>query len=246
MSDSPFSAGKHPIQLPKIEFRRPKIGPGAITVGVLVLVGLFVYAASSFWTEILWFQQMHSTRIILTRWGAIAALALIGAVISVALLRTMIGLAHRHRVPSGRGEAGANLRQYQEAIEPHKKGLAWMVALLIGIPVGIRLAEGWQTVLTWLNATPFGKTDPIFGWDVSFFVFTLPFLELVVSFLMRLVLLSLAVSVAVSYLYGGLQLTPRPHARKKVRRHLGILAAVASVIIGAYYWIAAHSKWGQH
>ena len=188
MSDSPFSAGNHPIQLPKIEFRRPKIGPGAITVGVLVLVGLFVYAASSFWTEILWFQQMHSTRIILTRWGAIAALALIGAVISVALLRTMIGLAHRHRVPSGRGEAGANLRQYQEAIEPHKKGLAWLVALLIGIPVGIRLAEGWQTVLTWLNATPFGKTDPIFGWDVSFFVFTLPFLELVVSFLMRLVL----------------------------------------------------------
>ena len=241
MSDSPFSAGKHPIQLPKIEFRRPKIGPGAITVGVLVLVGLFVYAASSFWTEILWFQQMHSTRIILTRWGAIAALALIGAVISVALLRTMIGLAHRHRVPSGRGEAGANLRQYQEAIEPHKKGLAWMVALLIGIPVGIRLAEGWQTVLTWLNATPFGKTDPIFGWDVSFFVFTLPFLELVVSFLMRLVLLSLAVSVAVSYLYGGLQLTPRPHARKKVRRHLGILAAVASVIIGAYYWIGRYS-----
>ena len=241
MSDSPFSAGNHPIQLPKIEFRRPKIGPGAITVGVLVLVGLFVYAASSFWTEILWFQQMHSTRIILTRWGAIAALALIGAVISVALLRTMIGLAHRHRVPSGRGEAGANLRQYQEAIEPHKKGLAWLVALLIGIPVGIRLAEGWQTVLTWLNATPFGKTDPIFGWDVSFFVFTLPFLELVVSFLMRLVLLSLAVSVAVSYLYGGLQLTPRPHARKKVRRHLGILAAVASVIIGAYYWIGRYS-----
>ena len=241
MSDSPFSAGNHPIQLPKIEFRRPKIGPGAITVGVLVLVGLFVYAASSFWTEILWFQQMHSTRIILTRWGAIAALALIGAVISVALLRTMIGLAHRHRVPSGRGEAGANLRQYQEAIEPHKKGLAWLVALLIGIPVGVRLAEGWQTVLTWLNATPFGKTDPIFGWDVSFFVFTLPFLELVVSFLMRLVLLSLAVSVAVSYLYGGLQLTPRPHARKKVRRHLGILAAVASVIIGAYYWIGRYS-----
>ena len=241
MSDSPFSIGNNPIQLPKIEFRRPKIGPGAITVVVLVLVGLFVYAASSFWTEILWFQQMHSTRIILTRWGAIAALALIGAVISVALLRTMIGLAHRHRVPSGRGEAGANLRQYQEAIEPHKKGLAWLVALLIGIPVGIRLAEGWQTVLTWLNATPFGKTDPIFGWDVSFFVFTLPFLELVVSFLMRLVLLSLAVSLAVSYLYGGLQLTPRPHARKNVRRHLGILAAVASVIIGANYWIGRYS-----
>ena len=116
-----------------------------------------------------------------------------------------------------------------------------MVALVLGIPAGLRLAEGWQTVLTWLNATPFGKTDPIFGWDISFFVFTLPFLELVVSFLLHLVILSLVVSIVASYLYGGLQAVPRPHATVPVRRHLGILAAVASVIIGVQYWIGRYS-----
>jgi len=208
---------------------------------VLVLLGLFVYAASSFWTEILWFQQMHATRILLTRWGVIAGLAVVGVVLSVAVLRTMIGLAHRHRVSSKRGEAAANLRQYQDAIEPFKKLAFWLVALVLGIPAGLRLAEGWQTALTWLNATPFGKTDPIFGWDVSFFVFTLPFLELVVSFLLHLVILSLVVSIVASYLYGGLQAVPRPHATVPVRRHLGILAAVASVIIGVQYWIGRYS-----
>jgi len=116
-----------------------------------------------------------------------------------------------------------------------------LVALVLGIPAGLRLAEGWQTVLTWLNATPFGKTDPIFGWDISFFVFTLPFLELVVSFLLHLVILSLVVSIVASYLYGGLQAVPRPHATVPVRRHLGILAAVASVIIGVQYWIGRYS-----
>ena len=116
MSDSPFFPDHQPIQLPKIEIRRPKVGPGAITVTVLVLLGLFVYAASSFWTEILWFQQMHATRILLTRWGVIAGLAVVGVVLSVAVLRIMIGLAHRHRVSSKRGEAAANLRQYQDAI----------------------------------------------------------------------------------------------------------------------------------
>lgn len=241
MSDSPFFPDHQPIQLPKIEIRRPKVGPGAITVMVLVLLGLFVYAASSFWTEILWFQQMHATRILLTRWGVIAGLAVVGVVLSVAVLRTMIGLAHRHRVSSKRGEAAANLRQYQDAIEPFKKLAFWLVALVLGIPAGLRLAEGWQTVLTWLNATPFGKTDPIFGWDVSFFVFTLPFLELVVSFLLHLVILSLVVSIVASYLYGGLQAVPRPHATVPVRRHLGILAAVASVIIGVQYWIGRYS-----
>ena len=241
MSDSPFFPDHQPIQLPKIEIRRPKVGPGAITVTVLVLLGLFVYAASSFWTEILWFQQMHATRILLTRWGVIAGLAVVGVVLSVAVLRIMIGLAHRHRVSSKRGEAAANLRQYQDAIEPFKKLAFWLVALVLGIPAGLRLAEGWQTVLTWLNATPFGKTDPIFGWDISFFVFTLPFLELVVSFLLHLVVLSLVVSIVASYLYGGLQVVPRPHATVPVRRHLGILAAVASVIIGVQYWIGRYS-----
>ena len=241
VSDSPFFPDHQPIQLPKIEIRRPKVGPGAITVTVLVLLGLFVYAASSFWTEILWFQQMHATRILLTRWGVIAGLAVVGVVLSVAVLRTMIGLAHRHRVSSKRGEAAANLRQYQDAIEPFKKLAFWLVALVLGIPAGLRLAEGWQTALTWLNATPFGKTDPIFGWDVSFFVFTLPFLELVVSFLLHLVILSLVVSIVASYLYGGLQAVPRPHATVPVRRHLGILAAVASVIIGVQYWIGRYS-----
>ena len=241
MSDSPFFPDHQPIHLPKIEIRRPKVGPGAITVTVLVLLGLFVYAASSFWTEILWFQQMHATRILLTRWGVIAGLAVVGVVLSVAVLRIMIGLAHRHRVSSKRGEAAANLRQYQEAIEPFKKLAFWLVALVLGIPAGLRLAEGWQTALTWLNATPFGKTDPIFGWDISFFVFTLPFLELVVSFLLHLVILSLVVSIVASYLYGGLQVVPRPHATVPVRRHLGILAAVASVIIGVQYWIGRYS-----
>ena len=241
MSDSPFFPDHQPIQLPKIEIRRPKLGPGAITLAVLVLLGLFVYAASSFWTEILWFQQMHATRILLTRWGVIAGLAVVGVVLSVAVLRIMIGLAHRHRVSSKRGEAAANLRQYQDAIEPFKKLAFWLVALVLGIPAGLRLAEGWQTVLTWLNATPFGKTDPIFGWDVSFFVFTLPFLELVVSFLLHLVILSLVVSIVASYLYGGLQVVPRPHATVPVRRHLGILAAIASVIIGVQYWIGRYS-----
>ena len=241
MSDSPFFPDHQPIQLPKIKIRRPKVGPGAITIAVLVLLGLFVYAASSFWTEILWFQQMHATRILLTRWGVIAGLSVVGVVLSVAVLRIMIGLAHRHRVSSKRGEAAANLRQYQDAIEPFKKLAFWLVALVLGIPAGLRLAEGWQTVLTWLNATPFGKTDPIFGWDISFFVFTLPFLELVVSFLLHLVILSLVVSTVASYLYGGLQVVPRPHATAPVRRHLGILAAIASVIIGVQYWIGRYS-----
>jgi len=113
VSDSPFFPDHQPIRLPKIEIRRPKVGPGAITVTVLVLLGLFVYAASSFWTEILWFQQMHATRILLTRWGVIAGLAVVGVVLSVAVLRIMICGWHRL---GGRRRSGGGAPRESEAV----------------------------------------------------------------------------------------------------------------------------------
>lgn len=158
----------------------------------------------------------------------------------------MIGLAHRHRVSSKRGEAAANLRQYQDAIEPFKKFAFWLVALVLGIPAGLRLAEGWQTVLTcsmrrlWKRRIRFLAA----GISLSSFSLSLPFLELVVSFLLHLVFLFRSSSlerIVASYLYGGLQVVPRPHATVLVRRHLGILAAIARWIIGVQYWIGRYS-----
>ena len=35
-------------------------------------------------------------------------------------------------------------------------------------------ARAWDTVLSYVNATPFGRTDPLFGRDLGFFVFELP------------------------------------------------------------------------
>ena len=38
-------------------------------------------------------------------------------------------------------------------------------------------AAEWETWLYFLNATPFGRADPILGRDIGFYVFTLPLLE---------------------------------------------------------------------
>ena len=35
----------------------------------------------------------------------------------------------------------------------------------------------WLVTLQFLNATPFGEVDPIFGRDAAFYIFTLPFLD---------------------------------------------------------------------
>lgn len=51
------------------------------------------------------------------------------------------------------------------------------VAVLAGIVGGAHLAGSWQDVLLFLHGHPFGQTDPVFGMDYSFFVFTLPVID---------------------------------------------------------------------
>ena len=43
---------------------------------------------------------------------------------------------------------------------------------------GSILGGQWETVLRFLNSTPFSVQDPVFNRDVSFYVFDLPMLTL--------------------------------------------------------------------
>ena len=69
----------------------------------------------------------------------------------------------------------------------------------------------WRTFLLWANREPFGIKDPQFGLDVGFFVFTLPWLRFVVSFLTVVLVLAFVAAAFTHYVYGGLQL-PGPRA----------------------------------
>src|SRR5262249_58359827 len=59
-------------------------------------------------------------------------------------------------------------------IEPLIRRFLPVVLLLIAVASGMRATVHWETVLGYLNATPFGVVDPLFNYDLSFFVFTLP------------------------------------------------------------------------
>ena len=76
-----------------------------------------------------------------------------------------------------------------------------MVALpaVLGVFAGLAAAARWEDVLLWLNGESFGVTDPQWGIDISFFVFTLPALRFFVSLLMAVLIVSLiAIGLAVT------------------------------------------------
>ena len=237
-SDEP----RHPRgpRTPRVEVKLRKLGPGAITVTALIAIIGVIYGASIVWTEILWFRQMSATRVILTQWGAHIGLFVLGLLVATGLLYFSMAYAYRHRASSTRGQPSASLRAYQEALEPVRRAAFWGVALFFGFTNGARLATEWRTLLQFLNASSFHQVDPQFGLDISFFVFVLPAIKVLVSFLMSVTGIGLAAALVVNYLYGTIRLAPRPHASKHARLQTGLMAATLSVFIGINYWLGRY------
>ncbi|MEO5822835.1 MAG: UPF0182 family protein [Vicinamibacteraceae bacterium] len=101
-------------------------------------------------------------------------------------------------------------------------------------------AAQWETWLVYWHATPFGKVDPVLGYDVGFYVFQLPFWR----WLHSLAMLTLALTtVGVGLVYvgagflrvssrRGLQLLP------PASTHAAVLAAGWLAIIAAAAWLS--------
>lgn len=213
--------------------------PLAITVVVLLLIGLFIYVMSQVWTEVLWFNQLGAGQVFWTRVVANLVLWLIGFAVTFGVLVGCFQWVYRKRPVTG--SADAAMRPYQKAISPFRGWVFWGIPALLGIVMGGSLAANWQRVLMWINGTSFGEVDPQFGNDISFYVFTVPVLEIIVSFLMGLAVMSLVTVVALNYLYGGIAFTPRPLATRPARMQMGIIAAIISLLIGARYWLGIYS-----
>ena len=106
----------------------------------------------------------------------------------------------------------------------------WVLAALVvlfALGVAGSLATAWETVLLWQNREPFSTTasvtDPIFGRDISFFLFELPFLRLIQALFNGLVVTALFLASA-RYVVGAMR--GAPVFATPVRMHLAILGGL--------------------
>ena len=79
------------------------------------------------------------------------------------------------------------------------------VIFFVSLPAAAASEAGWLTLLRFLNATPFERQDPVFGRDLGFYLFRLPFLEGLQQWLLLLVLAAAVLAGAVYLLQGGIQ-----------------------------------------
>ncbi len=96
----------------------------------------------------------------------------------------------------------------------------------------------WTTLLKFLAATPFGKTEPLFKHDIGFYIFTLPLWQLWQFWLVAVVVGSF-LSVGLVYLLSADSLSQGyfPGFSRQQRRHLQGLGAAVMLAIALSYWL---------
>ena len=112
-----------------------------------------------------------------------------------------------------------------------------VIAVLAALGTAGALAGSWDTILLWQNRVPFDPStasavvDPVFGRDVSYYFFELPFLRLVQALVGGLLVAALVVAggrYLLAAARGGGFPTP-------VRVHLGILGGLYLLTVAAGY-----------
>ena len=233
---------ENPRPRPVARRRRGPLVPTIVAIVVLV-VGLLVL--SQLWTQVLWFDQLGFGQVLWTQWGTRIVLFVLGFVVMAGAVAVSLQYAYRARpvyAPSS-GEQ-ANLDQYREAIEPLRRLVMIVGPLVLGLFGGGAAAQRWQTVQLFLHRQHVGQVDAQFGVDLGFYMFTLPLLRFLVSFLMTVTVLSLVGALATHYLYGGLRIGSAAKGNRttvQARRHLSVLGAVLLVLVAASYWLDRYS-----
>ncbi|MGH7521759.1 MAG: UPF0182 family protein [Gemmatimonadales bacterium] len=208
--------------------RRRRLGL-AIALGLALLL-FFVPTLVRLLAEWPWFSSLGYARVFGTRIIAATLIGIVTGGFAFAVLYLNLRFAQRGVVPK---PVVMRLNAQTPAVDITRlvRRLALPAALGLGLLFGLAASNGWLPVMAFLRQTPFGVTDPLFGRDIAYYVFSVPVVAGVLGVLMSLGVLSLLACSALYFMRGDVvvynkSVTIEPSARL----HLALLLAALFVL----------------
>jgi hypothetical protein len=217
-----------PLNLPALKFKKGLL----VLLALLVFSTVFFPAFAKFYTDWLWFDARGFSAVfwkqVLPQWGLFLA-ASIGAFI---ILTTSWLLARK-------GAASLDIEGVTPIPTKRSGVIVVIVAFLISIMNGLGVKSQWDVVLRFLNKALFSSSDPIFGKNIAFYVFDLPFYSLLQDWLVGILITALLGSTLIFVLAWIPQMREQSHFSlpQKARRHLSVLGALCVASWGAGFWL---------
>jgi uncharacterized membrane protein (UPF0182 family) len=213
-----------------------------LVLALLALGLLFVVpSAAIYYTDWLWYRELGYEQVFvrgLNAQGTVFAATFAAVFLFLSInFRIARGALRRPHIVVGTSHDGRPLTFQGGQITGWMRPAATVLALMFGLSAG----SNWLSWLTFFNAVPFGDRDPIFGRDVSFYVFRLPVWESIREQALALSFLALVGCGLLYILSGSFIMESRPGAGgwprfrlvPAARRHLSLLGAI---IFGLMAW----------
>lgn len=154
-----------------------KLGRFGILIAVLAVLVLCSPQIAHFATDYLWFDEVGYQSVFLTFTFAKFAVGIVVFLLVFLLSYLTLHVTTKYEPKvTVEGDTVVNV--------PNKKGgkriMALVPSLVLGVLAGYLSATAlWQNILLFLQQTPAGVTDPVFGRDISFYFFSLSLFETV-------------------------------------------------------------------
>src|SRR5512132_2832347 len=216
--------------------RRPQ--PLVLLIAAFLALGVLAQLVPLY-TDWLWFGEVGYANVFLTLLSLRGTLFTAVAVGALVFLYANLTFAARTSAPDVYWELEDQLGlPGRVVIEPLLRRFLPVVLLAIALVSGLRAGGHWETVLGFFNATPFRAIDPVFGRDLSFFVFVLPFWRMVHGWAQALVAGTALLTLAIYVLQRSLVLTTRgPRLAVGARSHLLVLGAGLLALKAIGFWL---------
>ena len=206
----------------------------------MIVLLLSARGLARFYTDYLWFKEVHFggtwTRLI----AAKAFPALIFSVLFFVLMYVDLVIADR-LAPLARssGPEDEIIERYRSVVEPYAGRIRFGVAAFFAVVMGSGVSSEWRDWILFSHATKFGVKDPQFHRDIGFYVFKLPFLEFLAGWTFAALLVILIVTLVFHYLNGGIRLqTPYQRVTPQVKVHISVILALMALTKTVQYYLA--------
>jgi hypothetical protein len=119
--------------------------------------------------------------------------------------------------------------------------LPFWIDILLALVVALLFSRAWLQYVYFKNAVNFNLKDPIFGFDISFYVFKLPFIQVILFFFLTMLLLAILISTAY-YTFIFRWVKSFDELRDKLPQmgyiHISLLLAGSFIFIASYFYFA--------
>ncbi|MEW5916036.1 MAG: UPF0182 family protein [Gemmatimonadota bacterium] len=221
-----------PNPIPRVGRNTVLLIAGIVVFAIVVFPALVRFSANWYW-----YNEVGYQTILVSEVATRALLMIVSAVVAFAILYVNLRIAQRRArpLPAVMGD----MISIAPTLPPVAvRRVATAGAIFFSLLTALTTSAGWLTVLRYFNGVPFGATDPIFGRDIGYYVYSLPLISGVMAFVSVLTIVSMLIAGGVYLANGAIAFAGQQIRVARVAGiHVAWLVAVFLILTALQTWL---------